>query len=358
MIERIGILTGGSDCPGLNAVIRAAVLAAKQRGWAVLGIEDGLSGLIDLDYRSPHGNRWLSPRDVHDVLRRGGTFLGTSSRKNPFQCGEDVALRRAVENARTLGLDALVCVGGRGALRLAQRLNELGLPVVGVPKTIAMDLDGTDATVGFHTAVQTVTDAIDRLQDTAESHDRIMIVEVMGYGTGWIALHAAIAGGAHVCLIPEIRYRIERVVAKVEARRRGASPYCLVVVADGASPLGVDAKTPRQDLTGTGARLASALAPHLDLEIRLTVLGHIQRGGSPVQFDRVLGTRFGVAAVELIADGRTGTMTSLRTPDVVAVPLAQALRGPRRVDTSGPLLRSAAAVGVELGDAVMTPEFR
>ncbi len=364
-IGRIGILTGGGDCPGLNAVIRAVVLKACARGWRVLGIEDATNGLIDLDYRSPHGNRWLEPADVTDILKKGGTILGTSNKSDPFRWVEtrggqrveaDVSAR-VVENYRKLGLDALICVGGDGSMRIAQRLGDLGLAVVGVPKTIDQDLACTDTTFGFDSAVHAATDAIDRLQDTAESHDRAMILELMGRNAGWIALYAAIAGGAHVCLIPEIPYRVEPVLAKIRDRAKHGKPFSLIAIAEGACPLGGEPsfEGPRElgrmpKLFGAGYKLAAALEPHLDMEVRVTVLGHIQRGGSPSPFDRILSTRFGAAAVEAIAAGKFGHMVALRAPDIVTVPIAEAVANPRRVDPRGQMVQAARAVGIAFGD--------
>lgn len=364
-IRRIGVMTGGGDCPGLNAVIRAVVIAARARGWEVLGIEDATSGLVDLDYRSPHGNRWLGVDDVERTLARGGTILGTSNRSDPFkfvverdgQRVEADVSDRVVENFRKLGLDALVSIGGDGSMRIAQRLIEKGIPIVGVPKTIDQDLAATDYTFGHQTAVQTATDAIDRLQDTAESHDRVMLVEVMGRDAGWIALHAAIAGGAHACLIPEIPYRIAPIVDKVRARRAAGHPYSIIVVSEGAHPAGgaQSHEGPRElgamiRLGGIADRVRRELEPLLELEVRATVLGHLQRGGSPVQFDRILGTRFGVRAVELLAEGKIGHMVALRTPEIVAVPIAEAVARPNLVDPNGQLVAAARAVGICFGD--------
>jgi len=364
-VKRIGIFTGGGDCPGLNPVIRAVVLKARASGIEVLGIEDATSGLIDLDYRSPHGNRWLEPRDVEEIVGKGGTILGTSNKSDPFRFvvehdgkreEQDVS-DRLVENCAKLGLDGLISVGGDGSMRIAQRLIDKGLRIVGVPKTIDQDLGATDYTFGFNTAVEAATDAIDRLQDTAESHDRVMILELMGRDAGWISLHAAIAGAVHVCLLPEIPYRIERVVQAIRARRAKGKPYSIVVVAEGARPAAGEAsyEGPRElgkmrRLFGAGYRLAAALEPHLDVEVRVTVLGHLQRGGSPTQFDRVLGTRFGVAAVDAVLAGKWGQMVALRTPDVVLVPIAQAIAAPHLVPANDPVLKAARDVGIVFGD--------
>ncbi len=364
-IRRIGIMTGGGDCPGLNAVIRAVVLAAHARQWEVLGIEDATSGLIDLDYKSPHGNRWLKPSDVQQILTRGGTILGTSNKSDPFRFvverdGEQVETdvsERVVANYHKLGLDALVSIGGDGSMRIAQRFAQLGLRIVGVPKTIDQDVSATDYTFGFQTAVQTATEALDRLQDTAESHDRVMVLEVMGRHAGWIALHSAVAGGAHICLLGEVPYRVEPIVAAIRRRKDAGYPFSIAVVAEGARPVDGDVSLagPRElgampKLFGAGSRLAAALEPHLELDVRVTVLGHIQRGGSPVQFDRVLGTRFGVAAVEALERGESDVMVALRTPHIVTVPIAEAISDPNLVDPNDELVRAARAVGICFGD--------
>ena len=358
-------MTGGGDCPGLNAVIRAVALKGFARGWQVLGIEDATEGLIDLDYRSPRGNRWLEPGDVDHILSRGGTILGTSNRSDPFRYvvekdGKKVEVDvsdRVVENYRKLGLDALVSVGGDGSMRIAARLKDKGLAVVGVPKTIDHDLGCTDYTFGFNTAVQTATDAIDRLQDTAESHDRVMILEVMGRNAGWIALCAAISGGAHVCLIPEIPYRLEPIVQHVRRRTGSGHPFSIIVVAEGVrpadgeqsygdpNPLGAMPK-----LMGAGHRLGTALGPHLSRDVRVTVLGHLQRGGTPTHFDRLLGTRFGTAAVDAIAEGKFGSMVALRTPDIVTIPIDEAIRSAHLVDPQGQLVQTARDIGICFGE--------
>ncbi len=361
---KIGVMTGGGDCPGLNAVIRAVVLKARANGWEVLGIEDATEGLINLDYRSPHGNRWLTERDVDGILTRGGTILGTSNRSDPFKYVVEKAGKLAetdvsdqlVANYNKLGLDALVSIGGDGSMRIAQQLGDKGLKIVGVPKTIDQDLGATDYTFGFNTAVQAATDGLDRLQDTAASHDRVMIMEVMGRDAGWIALHSAIAGGAHVCLIPELEYRVAPIVKAVEKRQAEGHPFSIVVVAEGAKPAGGEQSLIGErelgampKLFGAGQKLATALEPHLDLDVRVTVLGHLQRGGSPVHFDRVLGSRFGVKAVECIEQEQWGYVTVLRTPDIVAVPIAEALAASAHVDPNGQLVKSAEAVGIEFG---------
>jgi 6-phosphofructokinase 1 len=364
-IQRIAIMTGGGDCPGLNAVIRAVVLKAHARGYKVLGIEDATEGLINLEYRSPNGNVWLEPRHVEDILTKGGTILGTSNHSDPFQYvverdGKKVETDvsdRVVENYKKLGLDALISVGGDGSMRIAQRFIEKGLRIVGVPKTIDQDLGATDYTFGFNTAVQTATDALDRLRDTAASHDRLMILEVMGRNAGWIALHSALAGGAHVCLIPEIPYRIEPLMEFVRQRRASGHTFSIVVIAEGAKPAGGEQSFsgPRElgampKLFGAGNKLGAALEPHLKCEVRVTVLGHIQRGGSPSQFDRILGTRFGAAAIDAVTAEKFGSMVALKTPDIVLVPIAEALANERRVDPGGQFVQAARDVGICFGE--------
>lgn len=364
-IKRIGVMTGGGDCPGLNAVIRAVVLNALARGWEVMGIEDATHGLVDLDYRSPHGNRLLSASDVLDIHTRGGTILGTSNKSDPWhyvveENGErkeiDVS-QQAVDNYHKLGLQALIAIGGDGSMRIAKKFLDMGVQVVGVPKTIDLDVQATDYTFGFMTAVQCATEAVDRLQDTAESHDRVMMLEVMGRDAGHIALHSAIAGGAHICLIPEIEYRIEPIVRKIQDRRAAGHPYSIAVIAEGAKPVGGEMSYdgPQElgamkKLQGAADRLRDQLEPHLDLDVRATILGHLQRGGSPVQFDRVLGTRFGVAAVEAVAAGKFGHMVSLRTPDIVTVPFDEVIGNQRLVDPKGQVVEAAKSVGITFGD--------
>lgn len=367
-IKRVGIMTGGGDCPGLNPVIRAAVKTGIQRfGWEFLGIEDAFMGLIDLNYRSPHGNIPLDDAVVQDIQTKGGTILGTSNHADPFRFAvrrgaEDVeedVFDQVLANWRKLRLDALISIGGDGSMRIAHRAIERGLTnIVGVPKTIDNDLGATDYTFGFDTAVSVATDAIDRLRDTAESHDRVMLLEVMGRDAGWIALHAGLAGAAHAILIPEIPYRIQPLVDKIKERRRTGRPYSIIVIAEGAKPAGGEVSTlgPRQvgamrRLFGAAARVAADLAERIELDIRHTVLGHIQRGGSPSCFDRVLATRFGEAAARLVAKREFGKMVALRGTDIVAVPIAEASSQQKLVDPDGDLVRAARSVGITFGDA-------
>lgn len=366
-IKRIGIMTGGGDCPGLNPVIRAVVKKAiRQHGWEVLGIEDAFSGLIDLDYRSPHGNLWLTEESVSDILIRGGTILGTSNRSDPFRFGvqeggevvEKDVFDQVLANFRKLELDALISIGGDGSMSIAQKCVDRGLEnIVGVPKTIDNDLNATDVTFGFDTAVQVATEAIDRLRDTAESHDRVMLVEVMGRDAGWIALFAGLAGGAHAILIPEIPYRLAPLAAKIKERQAKGHPFSIVVVAEGAKPAGGEVSTlgeaeagAMRRLFGAAARVAVGLHDRVDLDIRHTVLGHIQRGGSPSSFDRILGTRFGDRAVDLVASGDFGKMVALRGRDIVAVDLTEAVDHQKLVNPEGPMVRTARSMGITFGN--------
>ena len=366
-IKKVGIMTGGGDCPGLNPVIRAVVKTGTGcYGWEILGIEDAFSGLIDLNYRSPHGNLRMTRETVEDILTRGGTILGTSNRCDPFRFAvpegdklvEQDVFDRVLENWKKLELDALISIGGDGSMAIAQQAIDRGLSnVVGVPKTIDNDLKATDYTFGFDTAVQVATDAIDRLRDTAESHDRVMLVEVMGRNAGWIALHAGLAGGAHAILIPEIPYRIKPIVDNVARRKAAGHPFSIIVVAEGAKPadgeesvMGPQEAGAMKRFHGAAAQVASGLHDQIDLDVRFTVLGHIQRGGTPSNFDRILGTRFGEAATHLVARGEFGKMVALKGTDVVAVPLRDAVGSQKLVDPAGPLVTTARNMGIVFGD--------
>jgi 6-phosphofructokinase 1 len=361
MSRRVGILTGGGDAPGLNAVIRAVVKrGVGQLGWQVVGIQDSFNGLFS-DLR----HTWdLTPRSCQGLLQRGGTILGTTNRGDPFDfpCKDGVRRDRSPECASgvvDLGLEGLICIGGDGTQAMALRLmNEQGIPVVGVPKTIDNDLEATDYTFGFQSAVDCATDAIDRLHTTAESHDRIMFLEVMGRDAGHIALSAGIAGGADIILLPEIPYDPAAVARKVHMRKAVGRPFSIVVVGEGALPVGLG----RADLSsserkailkerGGAAQIAmAAIGGLVDAECRATVLGHLQRGGSPVAFDRVLATRFGVGAVDLVEAGRWGEMVRLRNGRIEGVPLEIATSRNRTVDADGELVRTARSVGICLGD--------
>ena len=364
-IKRIGIMTGGGDCPGLNPVIRAVVKKGiRQHGWEIFGIEDAFSGLIDLEYRSPHGNLWLTEETVGNILTRGGTILGTSNRSDPFRFvgpeggGEKDVFDQVLANYQKMELDALVSIGGDGSMAIAQKCIERGLTnIVGVPKTIDNDLNATDFTFGFDTAVQVATEAIDRLRDTAESHDRVMLVEVMGRDAGWIALYAGLAGGAHAILIPEIPYRLDPIAAKIEERSMAGQPYSIIVVAEGAKPVDGEASTlgpaeagAMKRLFGAAARVAAGLHDRVALDIRHTVLGHIQRGGSPSSLDRILGTRFGDRAVDLVAHGEFGQMVALKGRDIVSVPIREAVGQQKLVQADGPMVSTARAMGIVFGD--------
>ncbi|HXG68812.1 MAG TPA: ATP-dependent 6-phosphofructokinase, partial [Blastocatellia bacterium] len=330
-IKRIGVLTGGGDAPGLNAVIRAVVKTAYGvYGWEVVGIEDGFEGLLG----EPR-TRLLTPNDVRGLLPRGGTILGTVNRghfavrrRDGQHVKDEGVFREATRNFERLGLEALVVIGGEGSQIIGYELSCMGLPVVGVPKTIDNDLMGTDLTFGFDTALDIATDAIDRLHTTAESHDRVMLVEVMGRHVGWIALLAGIGGGADVILIPEIPFHMDKVAAKILRREAQGHHFSIIVVAEGAKPVGgslvfqdtggVD-RAPR--LGGIAERVADELARLTSKECRVVVLGHLQRGGTPTAFDRVLATCYGSAAVRAIARGKFGHMVAWRSNEILTVPL-------------------------------------
>jgi ATP-dependent phosphofructokinase / diphosphate-dependent phosphofructokinase len=355
---KIGVLTGGGDAPGLNAVIRAIVKTATHRyRWEVVGIEEAFEGLISPDLQRP-----LTQQSVQDILTLGGTILGTTNRVNPFQYrrvvdGREEVVDMAETIKRTIassGLEGVIVIGGDGTLTAAHRLWQMGCPMVGVPKTIDNDLLATDVTFGFQTAVATATEALDKLQTTAEAHHRVMVVEVMGRYAGWIALEAGIAGGADVILLPEIPFSIDAICRNIDERRRFGDHSSIVVVAEGATASGggraVVGTTPEgyERLGGIGNKVGDAIR-QTGLDVRVTVLGHLQRGGSPTPFDRLLATRFGVAAVNLIAEGKLGQMVSLRSPHIVSVPLEDAIKGRKMVDPDGEMVRSAEAIGVSFG---------
>lgn len=358
---RVGILTGGGDAPGLNAVIRAFVKRmVVRRGAEVWGIEGSFQGL----FPERMAVRRLGPLDCRGLLARGGTMLGTTNRGDPFAYPRPdgtVADRSGdiAEGARQLGLDGLVCLGGDGTQRIAWTLMQRhGLRVIGVPKTIDNDLAATDITFGFHSAVAAATDALDRLHDTAESHDRVMLLEVMGRDTGHIALAAGIAGGADAVLLPELPYQPERIASKILRRRAIGRAFSILVVAEGALPADPDDPLPlaerrrRLGAGGGAAAIAMArLAPLVDVEMRSVVLGHLQRGGSPIAYDRILATRFGVGAAHLVEQGRWGEMVRLRHDVIDGVPLAEATAEVRAVSLDDPLLAVARDVGITLGVA-------
>ncbi len=359
-IRTIAISTGGGDCPGLNAVIRAAVkCAVRKHRWNVIGIQDGFDGLIFPD----HCMR-LGTAEVSGILPRGGTILGTTNRGNPFQYrmveNEQGIVKdtsdQVICNARRLGIDAVIVVGGDGTQNIALQLFRKGLPVVGVPKTIDNDLSATDITFGFHTAVQTVTEAIDKLHTTAESHHRIMVVEVMGRDAGWIALESALASGGDIILIPEIPFTIEKICDAVDVREAEGKHFTIVVVAEGVNmPTDLERyissdRCCRPRAGAVGGIIGDAISAATGKEVRVTVLGHVQRGGSPTAYDRILSTRFGVAAVELIAREEFGKMVALRGDEIVTVDIATAVGRMKKVDPEGELVRIARAIGVCFGD--------
>ncbi len=361
MAKRIGILTGGGDCPGLNAVIRGVVKGALlKRNWEVIGIEDGFDGLLDDSKIRP-----LGLEDVRGILPRGGTILGTSNRGNPFsfpveQNGQTEVLNlsdKVVENVRRHAIDALVVIGGEGSLTIALELMRKGVPVVGVPKTIDNDLMETDVTFGFNTALETATYALDKLHSTAESHHRVMVLEVMGRYAGWIALESGVSGGADVILIPEIPFSIGKICDSIDLRRRRGSRFSIVVAAEGAFPRGghrvvrsgTDIKHQVERLGGIGEYVAKQLGHCLEMDTRVTVLGHLQRGGSPSTFDRYLGSRFGIKALEMVEEGAFGRMACLRGTDIRSVSIEKAVRRLKLVNPRGEMVRAAEELGIMMG---------
>ena len=359
---RVGLLTGGGDCPGLNAVIRAVVKAGVTHfGFEILGIRDSFNGLL----ATPYDVDQLTRDSVRGILTKGGTVLGTTNRGDPFAFpvkqpdGSTRFVDRSqelMEAMRILEIDGLICIGGDGTLRITQQLEEKGAKVVGVPKTIDNDIAATDVTFGFNTAVEVATEAIDRLHSTAESHDRVMVVEVMGRNCGWIALHAGLAGGADAILIPEIPYDVQKVCDKVRRRQAAGRFFSIVVIAEGAFPAGgepafveraVIGGMPR--LGGAGAIAADAITKGTGLETRVTVLGHLLRGGTPSSYDRLLATRFGTAAAELVDQGAWGRMVALHGSTIASVPLGDAISHQKRIDPEGELIKTGRKLGVEFG---------
>lgn len=360
MTKRVGILTGGGDAPGLNAVIRAVVLTAQNiYGWEVVGILEGFDGLyVGLPVMP------LSDSNVRDLLSRGGTVLGAANRGSPFAHPiqkpdgtieyEDVS-HEALTRMDDLGLDALIVAGGDGTMSIAQKLVSMGAHIVGVPKTIDNDLANTDVTFGFDTAINTATEALDKLQTTAESHHRVMVLEVMGRDAGWIALHAGVAGGADAILIPEIPFNIEVVCHKISQIQTSGRHHSLIVVAEGASPVGGMQQYAIESKGKSGARLGgigylvgNLLAECVTAEVRVTVLGHVQRGGSPTPHDRWLATRFGSAAVRLVADEKWGHMVALQGTEMTAVKMEDAIRM-KFIDPNGQAVLMARDLGIVFG---------
>lgn len=359
--ERIAVLTAGGDCPGLNAVIRAVTKKAiHDYGMEVVGIEDGYDGLI-------HGHtRKLDSRDVSGILTVGGTILGTSNTANPYKYAvekggrviiKDLS-RIAIRNLKKLKVGAVVCIGGDGTLSIAYRLFKDGIPTIGVPKTIDNDIIGTEIAFGFDSAVSIVTEGIDRVHTTAQSHHRIMIVEVMGRRAGWIALFGGIAGGGDIILIPEIPYDIAKVAKVVKERHKRGKRFSIVVISEGAKPKGGDVVVKRivKDgsepirLGGVGFVLGDQLEKMTGLETRTVVMGHLQRGGTPTPFDRVLATQLGSRAIDMVVRGEFGQMMGMQGGKLVNVPLETVARGQRTVPPDYALIATARSLGTSFGD--------
>jgi len=364
-LKRVMVLTGGGDCPGLNAVIRGIVKRASQeKDWEVIGCIESFNGVL----REPTEIMMLDEKTVEGLHMQGGTILGTTNKGGPFAWpvrnsdGTWTTVDRSDEMLRKLqymGVDAVINIGGDGSQRISLGLAKKGLNIVGVPKTIDNDLSMTDYTFGFQTAVQICTEAIDKLVTTAASHNRVFIMEVMGRDAGWIALHSAVAGGADVCIIPEIPYDVNRIKEKIEQRYNKRRGYCIIVVAEGAKPMGGDVVGAQSSevgyqhikLGGIGNQLAEELRQAgVEHDIRCTILGHLQRGGSPVAFDRILASEFGVRAMELVIEGKFGQMVAYQHPDIVAVPLEEAVKAQNLVDPNGQLVHAAKGLGIEFGN--------
>jgi len=358
---RIALSTGGGDAPGLNAVIRAAVLSAVNRGWEVLGVKKGYAGLLGEDEVIP-----MTAATVRGIAHLGGTILRTTNRGNPFSYpipmpdGTFVEKDRSGElitNARKLGIDAVISIGGDGSMNIAHELCERGMKIVCVPKTIDNDVNGTITTFGFDTAVNTALEAIDKLHTTAESHDRVLVLEVMGRNAGFIALHAGLAGTADVILIPEIPYDIEKVCEKIAARDRSGRHFSIVVIAEGAFPRGespaiLGKSMPGQAVRigGVAERLSDEIERRTKKETRSLILGHLQRGGQPTGYDRLLAVRFGGAAVRAVADEKWDHMIALQSPHIVTIPLTDVLKTPKRVEINHDTVLTARATGISFGD--------
>lgn len=361
-IRKIGILTGGGDCPGLNAVIRAVVKSAvRVYNWEVIGFMDGFRGLVE-DWHIP-----LTEQTVSGILTRGGTILGTNNRANPFaytydSSGKTIApldrSKEAILNLKKNQIDGFIAIGGDGTLSISQKFFEEGVPIVGVPKTIDNDLNGTDVTFGFDSALSVATDAVDRLHSTAESHHRVILLETMGRYAGWIPLRAGIAGGGDVILIPEIPYKIEKVISAIEKRIGWGKEFTILVVSEGAKAVGGEFVIQRKvegshdaiRLGGVSYKIAEAIEEALGIETRVTILGHLQRGGTPTAFDRWLATRYGVKATELLNKGETGTMVSLRGTKISSVPIKEAIGSLHLVLPDSEEVQTAKATGVSFGD--------
>jgi ATP-dependent phosphofructokinase / diphosphate-dependent phosphofructokinase len=356
-LRTIGLCNGGGDAPGLNAVIRAVVCTAvRGYNWRVMGITNGYNGLI-----WPEESYELTLEKIRGILPRGGTILGTTNRGNPFAypvetSGKTVVTNfsaRCIENLERMGIEAMIVIGGDGTLHIANEFARLGMKVVGVPKTIDNDIRATEISFGFDTALHVATDAIDRLHTTAESHHRVMVIEVMGRDAGWIALHSGIAGGADVILIPEIPFTIETICEAIKKREAAGRQFCLIVVAEGVKVPRTDAlgKPFPQPLPGqVGNSIGYAIREFLNREVRVTVLGHVQRGGSPSPFDRILASRFGVHATDLVARHEYGRMVCLRAGRIESVKLEEAIGSCRLVNPESDIVRTARGIGITFGD--------
>lgn len=359
--RRFAVLTGGGDCPGLNAVIRAVVKTFLQNGCEIYGVLNGFNGLVNDNIRK------MDYAGVSGILPRGGTILGTTNRDNPFkfaveESGEIVyrdMRDKVLENLKKYDIEALVVIGGDGSLNIGAKLaRECGVRVVGVPKTIDNDLPCTERTFGFDTAMAMATEAVDRLHTTAESHHRVMALEVMGRYAGWIALHSGIAGGADVILLPEIPYKIESVIKKINERKAAGKSFSIIVIAEGAKPEGGEMSIARMvkgsfepvRLGGIGEKLVRELEERTGIESRCTVLGYLQRGGSPTAFDRVLSTRYGVAAAEACLRGEYNVMVSLYHDQIVTVYIQKAASLPRQVPADSEIIRTGRQLGICFGD--------
>lgn len=358
MVKRIGVMTSGGDCAGLNAAIRAVVLHAAAHGWEVMGIEDGTLGLFERPLRA----RLLDPAEFDGILlRRAGTILGTVSQGDPFafRMSDGTVVDqsdRMIEGMRQLAIDALVCIGGDGSFRILDRLcRKGGIPLIGIPKTIDNDVYGTDAAIGFNTAVEVAVEALDRLQPTAQSHDRVMVLEVMGRDAGHIAIHAAVAGGADVCLIPEIPYRLDGVVAKLAEVRRSGRSFALVVVAeavktDRGEPVARQKPDGGIRYGGIGQWLAERIEAQTGTDSRVTVLGHVQRGAEPIAVDRVIASALGIHAVDMIAAGHSNIVVVWSRRSVGTLPILEVVGRARPVEPDDILVRTAAGLGIYVGE--------
>ncbi len=364
-MKRVLVATGGGDCPGLNAVIRAIVKRAKQeRDWEVVGSIQSFDGIL----REPTEMVILDGKAVSGIHVQGGTIIGTTNKGGPFawpyqeQDGSWSAVDRSDEMIRKLqylGVDAVISIGGDGSQKISQQLHQKGLNIIGVPKTIDNDLSATDFTFGFQTAVQIATEAVDKLVTTASSHNRVLVLEVMGRNAGWIALHSAIAGGAEVCLIPEIPYDIQKIKDKLESRYKRGKGNAIIVIAEGAASKGGDLTTEENNevgyenvrLGGVSHQLVHDLKKvGFEADMRETVLGHLQRGGIPIAYDRILATQFGVKAFEMVLEKKYGEMVAYRHPHIISVPFSEAVDKPNFVNPAGNLIQTAKGIGISFGD--------